>query len=174
MLDARIGELREHLQHSRPSGAGSTKRVKPGVADAAAEEQPMVGGASEIVEYEVGIGDRGIVADEFRRARLAERLGGDDIGRNAHDLARELTRVITESGIAAERKMPGDDCSVRGSNDESTVTPLVLECSCVLKDACTAARGGAGKTERVAQWLQVSCIRVVGCSNVASARDAIA
>ena len=67
---------------SRPAAAGTPAscarawprrcdRIKSGVADAAAEEQAVIGRATEVIQHPVHVGDGRIVGDECLGARCA-------------------------------------------------------------------------------------------------------
>jgi hypothetical protein len=119
VVDGGVRELREHLQHARAGGATGAERVEPGIAHAPAEEQAVVGRAPEVVDHPVDIRDRSVVADERGGALGAERFGRDDVGADAHDLARERGRKRPEPGVAAERERPAAHAACGGRDLEA-------------------------------------------------------
>ena len=84
VVEPHAGELREHPPHARAGGLAGVARVDPRVAHPPAEQQPVVGRAAEVVEHEVHVGDRDVLADQRRDAFLAQRLGRHDVGADRH------------------------------------------------------------------------------------------
>ena len=85
VVEPRLGELRKYLEHPGAGGAPAVRLVDARVADPPAEEQAVVRGTPVIIEHEVHVGDRVILAHQAAHAVLAQRLGRDHVGADRHD-----------------------------------------------------------------------------------------
>ena len=70
VFDLRVGELRKHLEHAGARRALGVARVEAGIADAPAEQQPVVGRPAEVVEHEVHVRDCDVFARSVRASVL--------------------------------------------------------------------------------------------------------
>ncbi len=96
VVDPGGGELRKYAQQARARCAAVTRVGKATVADAPAEQQPVIGGATKVVEYPVHVADRGIVRNQLPGTVLAQRLGGQHVSADAHDRAPQRRRERTQ------------------------------------------------------------------------------
>ncbi len=84
VIQPHVRELREYSQHPCARRPSSVMLVDAGVAHAPAEQQPVVGRASEVVEHEVHVSHGHVLADQRKHALLAEWLGRNDVRSYRH------------------------------------------------------------------------------------------
>ena len=104
------------------------------------------------------------------RARLAERLGGDDVGTDRHDASCELRRRVAEPRIAAQCKMPAAYAACRRAHTQA-VAVFPVERAAVFEDAHPTTPGSGGEAQRVIERMQVTAACVEGAREIAFTRD---
>jgi hypothetical protein len=131
-----------------------TKPLIP-IGLAATEQQAPVGGEPVVVDHELGVADRDIVADDLARPRLAQRLGGEDVVVDRHDLAGDAPLQPFQVTVAGEHQKTRPDPPPSGGG-AGLGAALDPGDRAVLEDPGAGLAGGAGQAEGVVERVQVA------------------
>ncbi len=171
VLDAHPLELRKHPQHPGAGGARRVEGAEPGVVHTPAEEQPVIGRAAEVIEHPVHVADRRVVGDQPPRPLGTQGLGGDDVGRDRHDLGGERRGRGPEVHVAAERQVARAHLAGGGPYPHPGAVRGEARSARPLEDAHAESLGRGREPERVVEGMQVTAVAIVEPAEVALGRD---
>ncbi len=169
IVEAHLRQLREDAQHRAAHGARQVGRHQRGVADPAAEQQPVVGRPPEIADDEIAVGDREVVADEAPRPLGAERLGRRDVGADRHDLATERRHQGAEIGVPGKHDVAGPDRAFRRRHPHR---PLAFEAKHprLLVQRRAGRAGRPRQAKRIVQGVKMAAAAVEEAADIGAAR----
>jgi hypothetical protein len=138
-------------------------------ADAAAEQQPVIGRAAVVVEHPVDVRERVVLANQLRDPRGPQRLGRDDIGADRHDACAKRRHELVEVRVAAQRDVARTHAAA-ACRDGDRITVRQRCHAARLVDAHAGCGGGPRKTQRVVERMQVTASRVEQAAEVTVGR----
>ena len=114
IVDAHVGQLREHLEHLRPHVAGDVRRVASGVVAGATEQQAAVGREPVVVHGHALVAQRHVLRNQLTGLFLGQLLGGDDVAAGRQHLAAEARVESVDVGVAGQHQEACADLALRG------------------------------------------------------------
>ena len=116
VVDLRRFQLREHLVHVALELGLDVARIGAAIDRAAAEQHPLVGRETVIVEDVAHVLDAFVLRQKLGGQLVRERLGRHDLGRDRHHARREFGHDMAEIGIAAEHQPVAGDRALFGAD----------------------------------------------------------
>ncbi|MNL06158.1 hypothetical protein D3C87_1267880 [compost metagenome] len=104
IVDAHIGQLREHLEHLRAHVGADVRRIAPGVMAGTAEQQTPASREPVVVQADLLVAQREVVRDQFCSGVFRQRLGGDDVAACREYFAAELRFQLFEVRVAGQHQ----------------------------------------------------------------------
>ncbi|MCY1422564.1 hypothetical protein D9M71_382500 [compost metagenome] len=104
IVDARVGQLREHLEHLRAHVGRDVRRVAPRVMTGTAEQQTPVSREPVVIQADFLVAQRDVVRDQLPGGVFRQGFGGDDVAARREYLAAELRFQLFQVGIASEHQ----------------------------------------------------------------------
>ncbi len=158
------------MQHASACRDLRADAIEPRIAYAAAEQEAVVRGTTEVVEHEVYVRDGDVLSHERFDPFFAQRLGRDDVGADRHDARAQTRGEGPDVSVAAQRDELRSDLAVLGHDERRLARPNLYDARVLVDRHAVGARGG-GEPQRVVERMQVAAAAIEDAGAVATRRE---